>query len=129
MNRVLVALALLTLSCHGPTDPDVATRLHGRLSGVVNIGPNCPGPQQPCPTPPSAYALRKVLVYNESRSRLLFTVDIDSQGAYFIDLPPGSYIVDLQRSGIDTTKDLPKNAVIRANLVTRIDINIDTGIR
>jgi hypothetical protein len=132
----IVFLFLVTasiLACHSPTSPsDSATVTeHGRLSGIVTIGPNCPGPEttNPCPTPPSAYAARKILIYNEAKTNLLFTVDIDSQGAYLIDLTPARYTVDLKRNGIDHTSDLPQVVEIKANTVTRIDVNIDTGIR
>jgi hypothetical protein len=97
----------------------------------VKIGPNCPveQPGNPCPTPPSAYSLRKVLIYDEQKTRLLFTVDIDSQGLYFIDLLPGRYLVDLKRAGLDHSSDVPKVVDIRANVVTALDISIDTGLR
>jgi len=113
-----------------PPDSGVPAQ-HGRLSGIVTIGPNCPGPQTDtgCPTQPSAYAARKILVYNETKSNLLFTVDIDSQGAYFIDLAPGKYTIDLKPSGIDKTGDLPKLIEIHANTVTSVNVSIDTGIR
>jgi hypothetical protein len=128
-----VMLILLAAGCHSPTSPNEGTTpaQHGRLSGIVSIGPNCPGPQtdNPCPTPPSAYAARKILVYNEAKTTLLFTVDIDSQGAYLIDLAPAKYTIDLKPNAIDKTSDLPKVVQILANNVTRVDVNIDTGIR
>lgn len=134
------ALLALVIACHSPTSPtdgksagSSGATEHGRLSGVVTIGPNCPGPERqgnPCPTPPSAYAARKILVYNEAKTNLLFTVDIDSQGLYLIDLAaPAKYTVDLKPNGIDHTSDLPKVVDIHANTVTRVDVNIDTGIR
>ncbi len=123
---------MLVLACghHSPTEP-VGDSVTGRLSGVVTIGPNCPGPQttNPCPTPPSAYAERKVLIYDSTRSMLLFTVDIDSQGTYLIDLKVGDYIVDLKPNGLDHSSDVPKMVTIHANLVTKVDISIDTGLR
>ena len=70
-----------------------------------------------------------MLVFNSDRSRLLFTVDIDSTGLYFIDLGAATYVVDIRGIGVDTTKDVPKAVQIRASQVTRVDINIDTGIR
>jgi len=132
--RMLIATVVLAIACHSPTSPEsgkTAITEHGRLSGVVTIGPNCPGPQtdKPCPTQPSAYAARKILVYNEAKTTLLFTVDIDSQGLYVIDLAPGKYTVDLKPTGIDRTADLPKVVQIQANTVTVINVNIDTGIR
>jgi hypothetical protein len=130
---VVMALIGLSIACHSPTSPSdgQTPAVHGRLSGLVTIGPNCPGPQQnnPCPTQPSAYAARKILVYNEAKSTLLFTVDIDSQGAYVIDLAPAKYTIDLKPNGIDKTSDLPKVVEIRANTVTQVDVSIDTGIR
>jgi hypothetical protein len=135
-----VALLAVVVACHSPTSPTdgksggaSAPAEHGRLSGVVTIGPNCPGPARddtPCPTQPSAYAARKILVYDEAKTNLLFTVDIDSQGLYVIDLAaPAKYTVDLKPNGIDRTSDLPKVVDIHANTVTRVDVSIDTGLR
>ena len=133
MRRVEAVLLLLALfGCHSPTAPtENVAKVHGRLSGVVKIGPNCPVEQMgnPCPTPPAAYALRKILVFDEQRTKLLFTVDIDSQGLYVIDLVPARYLIDLKPAGIDRTSDLPKAIEIHANSVTTLDVNIDTGLR
>jgi hypothetical protein len=134
-SRTLHAIAIVVLAaCHSPTSPnDGQTAVeHGRLSGLVTIGPNCPGPQRennPCPTQPSAYAARKILIYTETKSKLLFTVDINSQGLYVIDLAPAKYTVDLKPNGIDHTAELPKVVEIKANGIVRLDVNIDTGIR
>ena len=131
MRFTIVSLAFLALlACNNPTEPEIDIP-RGRLFGVVTIGPNCPGPQGPqeCPTPPSAYLERKILIYNADRSRLLFTVDIDSTGAYLIDLPAASYVADLRGVGIDRTADLPATVQIRTNSGTRLDVHIDTGLR
>jgi hypothetical protein len=138
-SALAAALLAILIACHSPTSPTDGksaggtSEEHGRLSGVVTIGPNCPGPQRddvPCPTQPSAYAARKILVYNEAKTNLLFTVDIDSQGSYLIDLAaPAKYTVDLKPNGIDRTSDLPKVVDIHPNTVTRVDVNIDTGLR
>ena len=131
MFVILIAVALA--ACHSPTSPNdgLSSQPHGRLAGTVTIGPNCPGPTTtaPCPTPPDAYKQRKILVYNEAKSSLLHTVDIDSQGAYFIDLVPAKYTIDLKGVGIDQTSDLPKTVEIHANAVTTLNVNIDTGLR
>jgi len=124
--------ALLLFACHSPTEPnDVSSQPHGRLSGVVEIGPNCPVQQDgyPCPTPPSAYTLRKIVVYDEQRTRLLFTVDIDTRGLYVIDLIPARYLVDIQGVGLDRSGDVPKIVEIHASSVTTLNISIDTGLR
>ena len=132
MRRVSVLLAIVAVAaCNSPTTPSDQPSVFGRLAGVVTIGPNCPvvSDTQPCPTPPSAYTLRKVLVYDEQRTRLLHTVDIDTQGLYVIDLAPAKYLVDMQGVGIDRSADVPKVVTIHANTVTTLNIAIDTGLR
>ena len=132
LRRVTLLILLFAAACASPTSPeDPSSRPHGRLSGLVKIGPNCPVEQvgNPCPTPPAAFQLRKILVYDAGRSKVLYVVDIDSQGLYLIDLAPARYVIDLRGAGIDRTADLPKTVEIRANTVTRLDVSIDTGIR
>jgi hypothetical protein len=140
-SALATALLALVIACHSPTSPTDGKSAgaggsaaeHGRLSGIVTIGPNCPGPERdgtPCPTPPSAYAARKIQVWNAEKTNLLFTVDIDSQGSYLIDLAaPATYMIDVKPNGTDRTSDLPKSIDIHANGVTRVDVNIDTGLR
>jgi hypothetical protein len=131
--RYIIALAaVLQIGCNSPTAPTVTTtKVYGRLSGLVKIGPICPVEQvnNPCPTPPSAYAARKILVMDEQGTRELFTVDINAQGLYVIDLVPARYLINLKRTGIDRTSDLPKVVEIQANSVTTLNVNIDTGLR
>ena len=127
-------LLVLLAACRGggnsPTNPQNSDVVLGRLSGVVTIGPNCPvETANPCPTPPGAYALRKVVVYDEMRTNLLYTVDIDSQGLYLVDLPPARYTVDVKKAGIDRASGVPTLIEIKANTVTKVDISIDTGLR
>lgn len=133
MKHLLAAATLLLLSCGGksaPTDPLSSIRL-GKLVGLVTIGPNCPGPTttNPCATPPSAYAARKVQVWDAARTKLLFTVDLDNGGFYSIDLAPNTYTVDLKPNGIDKSADVPKQVIVNGNETARVDISIDTGIR
>lgn len=132
MRRLIPLLLVAALACQGSSSPsDPSSQPHGSLAGTVKIGPFCPVEQEgnPCPTPPSAYSTRKVLIYDEGRTRVLFTVDIDSQGLYAIDLIPGRYVVDLRKNGLDHSADVPKVVDIHANTVTSVDISIDTGIR
>jgi hypothetical protein len=127
------ALATVSIGCHSPTNPSdaITVQPNGHLSGMVTIGPNCPGPTTtaPCPAPPAAYALRKIVVYDEAKTELLHTVDIDSKGAFLVDLIPGRYTIDLRGAGIDKTSDLPKTVEIQANVTTTLNVDIDTGIR
>jgi hypothetical protein len=130
-RRFSTLLVSWLIACHSPTAPTNVAQTRGRLSGVVTIGPNCPVQQsgQPCPTPPIAYTLRKILVYDEQRTRLLHTVDIDTEGLYATDLVPARYLVDFKGAGLDRSRDVPKVVEIHANSVTTLNIAIDTGLR
>ena len=131
LARSSTLLVSALLACSSPTAPSNNPDVFGRLSGVVTIGPNCPVQSEtnPCPTPPSAYTARKILVFDQTRAHLLHTVDIDTQGLYSINLEPGNYLVDIQGVGIDRSADVPKVVTIHANTVTQLNINIDTGLR
>ena len=48
---------------------------------------------------------------------------------YRVSLPPGSYRAELDRRGIDTSRDLPRTVTVQAGQTTRLDVSIDTGIR
>jgi hypothetical protein len=133
VRRAAILALLIVLACSGrnsPTDPSTEGP-RGTLSGAVTIGPNCPVETTagPCPPPPGAYALRKVLVESADGSKVLFTVDIDEHGFYRIDLVPGVYTVDLKKSGADRSADVPAKVTITLGVATILNIDIDTGLR
>src|SRR5438067_715812 len=130
MRVRLLLLGLLVVACHkSPTDP-LGVDQRGRLAGQVTIGPNCPvTTTTPCPTPPEAYAMRKVLVYDQAKTKLLDTVDITSFGSYSIALLPGKYTVDLKGVGLDKSSNVPAVVEIHKGITTGLDISVDTGLK
>jgi hypothetical protein len=133
-RSLLLLVVIAAFACsghHSPTEP-LSEVPRGTLSGVVTIGPICPVEKinDPCPTPPAAYAARKVLVETADATKVLFVVDIDSHGFYRIDLVPGTYTVDLQKNGIDRSAQVPaKVTIVGGGAAVQLDIAIDTGIR
>lgn len=54
----------------------------------------------------------------------------DPRGEYRIDLPSGTYRVDIgPLAGMEYTKDLPAVVAVSTGQETRLDFRIDTGIR
>ena len=129
LSLVLV-LGLLTSGCFN-SDTE-----KGLLQGKVLITPTS-SVEQPgsdgtliC----SFYDLRKILIYDESGDKLMYTVDIecnsDEQYArYRVELEPGVYMVDINHVGVDFSGNVPKTIEIIPGVTTRLDITIDTGIR
>ncbi|MFC1974080.1 hypothetical protein ACFLU2_01850 [Chloroflexota bacterium] len=103
----------------------------GILHGIVSIGPISPveRPGEVYDIPCEVYEARKIMIYTEEASRLIQQVDIDCDGRYKTDLKPGIYTVDINRIGIDSSSDVPQKVEIKSGLTTRLDIDIDTGIR
>jgi hypothetical protein len=44
-------------------------------------------------------------------------------------LKPGIYTVDINRIGMDSSSDVPKQVEIKPDVTVSLDIDIDTGIR
>jgi hypothetical protein len=104
----------------------------GTLAGHVTIGPLVPVSRKgvPDPTPaPEVYAERKIVIYAQDGQTEITRVDIDAEGDYEVTLPVGTYVVDINHLGVDQGIDLPKTVEIPSRQVTRLDIEIDTGIR
>lgn len=125
----LTFLPLLTSSIFACTQ---SPQEFGVLEGRVTIGPLVPvkreGELEPTPNP-EVYAAREIVVYKENGKTEFTRLKIDVSGNYRAELPVGIYIVDINHSGIDTAVDLPKEVEITNQGVTRLDIDIDTGIR
>jgi hypothetical protein len=104
----------------------------GILEGHVTIGPLVPvlreGEVEPTPAP-EVYAAREIVVFEEDGRTEFARLKIDPSGNYWVELPVGTYVVDINRIGIDTAKDLPMEIKIESQIVTKLDIDIDTGIR
>jgi len=116
---------VFAISCSSePSDP-------GILHGKVTIGPLVPVEQEgvtyevPC----EVYEARKIMIYKQNGTDLIEEVDIDCDGRYSVELLPGIYVVDINNIGIDRSSNVPSEVEITSNLTTRLDIDIDTGIR
>jgi hypothetical protein len=104
----------------------------GILEGHVTIGPLEPVAQEgvPEPTPaPEVFALRKIVVLRERDGKEVAELEIDREGHYWGELPVGTYVVDINHLGIDFAKGFPMTVEIKPDQVTRLDVDIDTGIR
>ena len=104
----------------------------GILQGIVRIGPITPveRPGEKPSIPPEVFEARKIMVYDKSGKTLIQQVDIDSEGQWYVaHLKPGTYTIDINRIGIDSSDDVPQQVEIQLGITTRLDIDIDTGIR
>ena len=132
MKRYLNCLMVLTLGVSVLVACTKSPHEQGVFEGHVTIGPLVPvvreGVLEPTPDP-EVYAAREVVVFKEDSKTEFARLKIDASGDFQAELPVGTYVVDINHIGVDTAKDLPKEIVITNQGVTRLDIDIDTGIR
>ncbi len=132
MRRHLVHSTLFLLGVLTIFACSQSPQVFGTLEGHVTIGPLVPvvreGESEPTPAP-EVYAAREIVVFEENGKTEFIRLGIDAKGNYRAELPVGIYVVDINRIGIDSAADLPKRIEITEQGVTRLDIDIDTGIR
>ena len=120
----------LLLACQ-PGGPETAL-----LQGGVTIGPISPVeiPGQTQPVSPEIFAARKIVIYDESgrdlvREVSITQIDQGATGYYTVQLAPGTYVVDIKHTGIDSSHNVPQKITLSADETVTLDIDIDTGIR
>jgi hypothetical protein len=122
-------LLVLVISC---TACALGPKEYGVLEGQVSIGPLVPvireGEQPPTPAP-EVYAAREIVVFKANGVTEFTRLQIDSNGRFKAQLPVGTYVIDINRIGIDSAENFPLEITILANQTTAMSINIDTGIR
>jgi hypothetical protein len=126
-----ILLFLLTLCLSGCMDQSDEPKPTGTLTGTVTIGPLCA--VEPCELTNediyAAYAARKILIYDVDSTTVLLNVSINKDSTYLVNLSEGKYVVDIDRSGIDQSAEVPAAITIIPRDTVTLDINIDTGIR
>ncbi|MBW8010704.1 MAG: hypothetical protein FVQ83_05595 [Chloroflexi bacterium] len=128
IKNALFLLLLASITACAPPPPEE----FGTLRGHVSIGPLVPVMREgePEPTPaPEVYSARQIVIYSADGKTEVARANIDYQGNYQINLPTGQYVIDINHLGIDSAAGLPTTIQIEHQMVTTLDIDIDTGIR
>ena len=118
--------AILLVACAS------APRETGVLEGHVMISPLAPVAREgePEPTPaPEVYAAYPIIIYARDGKTEIARAQVDANGNFRLTLPVGTYIVDTIHRGVGGGKGLPRAVEIVSGQVTRVDVEIDTGIR
>lgn len=82
------------------------------------------------PTPwPELYEGRVILIYSGDGEEMIERAEIDGDGTYRAELPPGQYVVDVEGLGPMNSPELPKTVELSSGETIQLDVTIDTGIR
>jgi hypothetical protein len=76
------------------------------------------------------YAEYPLIILSKDGKREIARVTADGNGNYRLALPPGDYILDVQgRRPKGHVRAKPQPFTVTSNQITRVDMDIDTGIR
>jgi hypothetical protein len=102
---------------------------YGTIQGKVTIGPFCPvEPPSGCPPPPGTYTSRKIILLPGFGNGIF--IPLNETGYFEARVKVGTYEVNLTNcTFLGCENALPMTIAIRPNQVTKIEIEIDTGIR
>ncbi|MCX6768292.1 MAG: hypothetical protein NTY83_00375 [Candidatus Micrarchaeota archaeon] len=121
-NIAFLAFALFLFGC-------ASQSAKGTLEGRITIGPLCP--VEPCHLTQEqidqAYTSRSIIIYASDRATIVRQISIPPGGNYELELTPGRYFVTIRPGGIG---DYPfQEIIVSSNQTTRLDLDVDTGIR
>ena len=132
MSNHLIRLCIMLLLSVSFVSCNQGSQELGILEGKVTIGPLVPvlrdGEIPPTPAP-EVYSSREIVVFEKNGETEFTRLQIDSKGTYRGELPVGTYVIDINRIGIDSAANLPIEIKITSTSKTTLDIDIDTGIR
>ena len=132
-QRILVAIFLTWIAVMSGCDSK-KTLVAGILEGTISIGPICPvetiPPDPACLPTAETYKAYPVSVFTSDGKTKIAQLMPSLDGSYTSELPPGDYLVVLERAKNNIGgSNLPAIVSISSQDKTLLNINIDTGIR
>ena len=83
----------------------------------------------PAPARAENYADYPLIVLSQDRKTEVTRVTADGNGNYRVELPPGDYLLDVQRRPRGRVRATPQPFTVVSGQTVRVDMDIDTGVR
>jgi hypothetical protein len=113
--------------------PTLPANGNGYLEGHATIGPLTPVERVdvPPPTPsPQLCMSVGIAILSEDGTKEVSSLNLRGDCTYRVELKPGSYTVRLKTTiGLPISRDLPKAVKIESGKTSRLNFDVDTGIR
>jgi hypothetical protein len=130
---VFTGILMFLYSSSGCEDIGYKSDGTGTLQGKISIGPICPvetiPPNPACQPTAETYKTYPVSVYTTDMKIKITDIQPSLNGSYATTIPFGTFLVVLDRQTTIGGSNLPVTIEIKEGEVTKLDINIDTGIR
>jgi hypothetical protein len=76
-----------------------------------------------------SYAEYPLIILSKDGKNEVARVTADKNGNYHAALPPGDYVLDVQRRAPGHVRANPQRFTVVSNQTVRVDMDIDTGVR
>ena len=80
-------------------------------------------------TPEQPYSEYPLIVRSRDGGKEIARVTADAGGNYHLALPPGEYVLDIQRRPRGRVRTTPQPFTVVSGQTVRVDLDIDTGVR
>jgi len=80
-------------------------------------------------TPAPVSAEYPLIVMSQGRKTEVTRVTADGNGNYRVELPPGDYVLDIQRRPRGRVRATPRPFTMVSGQTVRVDMDVDTGVR
>jgi hypothetical protein len=128
LKHLLCACLLLVLSGAASTKAAPSGFLEGHmkilLSKEVELADGTPAP-----VTAENYGDYPLIVLSQDRKTEISRVTVDGNGDYRVELPPGDYVLDVQRRPRGRVRATPRPFRVVSGQTVRVDMDVDTGVR
>jgi hypothetical protein len=76
-----------------------------------------------------SYAEYPLIILSKDGKNEVARITADGNGNYHAALPPGDYVLDVQRRAPGHVRAKPQRFTVVSNQTVRVDMEIDTGVR
>jgi len=132
ITLLIIALIIIAIFIGGYVQQQNQIFEKGFLEGKITITPLCPNyrgsDEDPkCQPTEETYKAWPLTIWTSDKKTRVAEIEPNLDGTYKIELLVGNYIVDLEEK--QSFGNLPSTITINSGEITKLNINIDTGIR
>ena len=75
------------------------------------------------------YSDYPLVIRSRDGKKQIAEITADENGNYRVSLPPGDYVLDMERRGRGLLRAKPQSFTVVSNQTVHVDMSIDTGVR
>jgi hypothetical protein len=129
IKRLLTGCALVMLAITVPIKAEPQGFMEGHLK-IISVMQAGESDEMPRPgILPQSYAEYPLVVLSQEGKKEVAQVTADEKGNYRVALPPGAYVLDMQKPAAKRAHAKPQPFKVVSNQTVRVDMTIVIGFR